>query len=180
MYYGPDQLAAPDSTLSIVAECLDELVAVSKIGRSYSGNTITNSETYDRTFTEQIGDLPIGKLNVRLEVICERFAPTAPLRECVQAAVSYETADGHFVSVSEYELRKYAGNIASLKIRQSLDGLATAMAHDDISFTRFVGRRDGTEYDATQLFDEIATLHSLQEEDGATIAPVDSAARWYD
>lgn len=179
-YYDPERLNHPASTLDVVIDCLGSLVDDSPVGRNYETDDVAIWHTYRRAFLEvpsiEDGESVVTEIKITNRV----YPPPRIVREDWQAVLRYDEPGGRSLYGRAYRVTSFVGGVASMEVGESLDGVAFALTQDDERFTQAVRWKEGTEHDATILFDELFRIKSIQAQTNVADQSVITLDKWYD
>ena len=162
LYYDPDALDSPGSSLEIVDESITDLMAMSERGQSYwhDGDDIVH--TFETELVEKFDEFGVSSLRTSVAVTKVQHGRKSPLREEVHTSITHEVGIDATPVVERYDLWKFAGGVASMDIDSTMDGVTFSLLMEGDRYMGHHAPRPATEYDATALFDEMQRLQQIQ------------------
>jgi hypothetical protein len=156
--YEADALRQPGGTLDTVMDRFDELLHSAERGMSGESNDLFAK--FQRTGeVMQLYVPPDGQIigvttSYNLTATQYKRRANIPLREKSEIRIVQHDHEGFYVRSASYIVSRFAGGAAEMLMTTSEDE-----AVQDVSDGEW---REGTEYDAAQLLDELAVLQQIQ------------------
>lgn len=167
--YDSDVLHGPNSKLSDIMAGIDTLMAASTRGRSYTTDDSAITHSYKRLLYDD---------ETHVLVQAEHRVPMAHayLREEYSLRLKHYDGNGNFLFGSAYSMGRLAVGFGIISVRQSVEGTAAALEHDDEAFARAIIWRPATIFDVAALLPEIESLINSQKNVSAMERTLDSVA----
>lgn len=159
-----DALAAdPNNSLHTVAEYIDEVLMAASGGLSYHADGDVAEIRCEREYSEsEVAPFCFNWIETSVNIVYQQAKKLRPVREQYSIDVSHYDQDGEYLSGVSYMIVKFVGGKMDMMVQRSMDTTAAMLVNDVEYLEKAPDRWSGaTEYDATQLFDELSRLQAL-------------------
>jgi|GEM_PF-3324565 len=161
--YDTDLMSDPDNSLGTLVDYVDEMMITSP-GLNYCSDPNIAETRCENEYLEPVGALNCFRwLTTSVEIVHQRDKTSRNIREHYSVNLAQYDEEGEHLSGASYLIVKFVGGKTDMMVQRSIDDIAADLAEDDDYFDKGSSRwSDATEYDATQLFDELSRICKMQ------------------